>query len=83
MNLDELRTQIDQIDLLIQDLFKKRMALSKQIGIYKREHQLPVLDTKRELELLEQRRQSFKDETLWPYYESLLKEMLRLSKEIQ
>jgi chorismate mutase len=83
MSLDELRAQIDQIDLLMQDLFKKRMAISKQIGVYKKEHQLPILDPKRELELLAQRRVSFHDETLWPYYESLLKEIIRLSKEIQ
>ncbi len=83
MNLDELRAQIDQIDLLMQELFKKRMAVSKQIGVLKKELHLPVFDPKRELELLEKRRASFHDEALWPYYESFLKEIIRLSKEIQ
>jgi monofunctional chorismate mutase len=83
MNLDELRIEIDQIDFAMQELFKKRMALSKAIGQYKKEHHLPVLDSKRELEILNKRRASFDDEALWPYYESFMKEIMRLSKEIQ
>lgn len=83
MNLDDLRNEIDQIDLAMQALFKKRMTISKHIGIYKREHHLPIVNEKREMELLEKRRLSLNDEALWPYYESFLIEVMRLSKEIQ
>lgn len=48
--LSDIRTQIDGIDDEIVELFKKRMAFSDQIGAYKREHGLPVLDRARERE---------------------------------
>ncbi len=83
MNLDDMRIQIDDIDLQMQELFKKRMAISKAIGQYKKDHHLPVLDPNRELQLLSKRRASLNDESLWPLYESFLKEIMRLSKEIQ
>jgi monofunctional chorismate mutase len=83
MNLDEMRNQIDQIDLQMQELFKKRMAISKAIGQYKKDHHLPVLDSNRERDLFIKRRASLGDEALWPLYESFLKEIMRLSKEIQ
>lgn len=83
MSLESLRETIDRIDLDMQKLFKERMAISKQIGLYKREHHLPVFDRTREEQLIQQRKIAFNDESLWPYYEAFLKEMIRLSKEIQ
>ena len=46
--LDELRTQIDVIDAQILDLFAKRTSLAAQIGVYKRKHNLSILDSSRE-----------------------------------
>lgn len=48
--LGEIRTQIDGIDDQIVELFKQRMGYADQIGAYKREHGLPVLDRTRERE---------------------------------
>ncbi|MBU1141034.1 MAG: chorismate mutase [Firmicutes bacterium] len=83
MNLDSLRMQIDQIDQELMELFKKRIDVSFRIGEYKKIHNLPILDSIREQEILLQRKREFNDEKLWPSYESLLKEMMRLSKEHQ
>jgi chorismate mutase len=80
MNLDELRAEIDQIDKDMMELFKKRMHVSFLIGQYKKEHQLPVLDVKREFELLEKRKQALQDEALWPLYKAFIEEVMRLSK---
>ena len=52
MNLEELRTQIDEIDASLTALFVKRMRLSEQIAAYKQAHQIPVYDGARERELL-------------------------------
>ena len=47
-NLDEARIKINEIDKELIDLFKRRMELSKEIGLYKFENNLPILDEKRE-----------------------------------
>lgn len=47
-NLTYLRQQIDEIDSQIFDLFIKRIYLAKEIGLYKKQHNLPIFDLKRE-----------------------------------
>lgn len=52
LNLDELRNEIDSIDDEILLLMEKRMEAAKKIGQYKRENDLPVLNSSREREIL-------------------------------
>ena len=52
MDISELREQINQIDHEIVELYGKRMETAREIGRFKREHNLPVLDSERERELL-------------------------------
>lgn len=52
-DINELRNQIDHIDASIKELFLQRMAVCREVGRYKAEKGLPVLDAKREKELLE------------------------------
>ena len=54
-NLVELRRQIDGIDEGLLELLAKRMRVSREIGIYKKEHNMPVLQTPRYGEILENR----------------------------
>ncbi len=54
MELKELREQIDQIDIQIQKLFEQRMDVVKSVAAYKKQHQLPVLHTSREDEVIRQ-----------------------------
>ena len=48
MDLQDYRKQIDNIDDELLRLFKERMVVARQIGQYKKEHGLPVLDATRE-----------------------------------
>lgn len=52
MDLKELRNKINEIDNELLSLYLKRMNISKQIGQYKKEHNLPIYDQKREEELI-------------------------------
>ena len=52
LDLKELREQIDSIDRQMVELYLERMDRVLQIGAWKREQGLPVLDTERERELL-------------------------------
>ena len=54
-NLKELRHQIDFIDEGLLELLSKRMRISREIGIYKKEHNMPILQTPRFNEILEGR----------------------------
>ena len=54
-NLTELRHQIDTIDEGILELFAKRMRVSREIGVYKKEHNMPILQTPRYGEIVEKR----------------------------
>ena len=53
MELNELRSQIDQIDDELVNLFVKRMDISAQIGDYKKERKLPIYVPAREREKLQ------------------------------
>lgn len=54
-NLDQLRRKIDQLDDELLELLAKRMKVSREIGLYKKEHKLPVVQTARYKDLMERR----------------------------
>ena len=49
-DLKDLRVRIDEIDTQIINLFNERAGVANEIGAYKRENALPVLDRQRERE---------------------------------
>ncbi|MBF1417829.1 bifunctional 3-deoxy-7-phosphoheptulonate synthase/chorismate mutase type II [Prevotella histicola] len=50
-----LRAQIDEIDNTLMDLLAKRFRVCREIGIFKKEHNMTVLQTGRYNEILEKR----------------------------
>ena len=54
-NITALRKQIDEIDNNLMDLLAKRMRISREIGQYKKEHGMTILQTSRYNEILEKR----------------------------
>lgn len=54
-NLSELRKQIDECDNQLIATLAKRMRISNEIGIYKKEHRMTVLQTDRYSEILDKR----------------------------
>lgn len=53
--INELRKQIDELDNNLMDLLSKRMRVSREIGQYKKEHNMTVLQTSRYNEILAKR----------------------------
>ncbi len=51
-DLSEIRKDIDRIDNELIALFKRRMDCAKEVGIYKKANNIPVLNQKREDEIL-------------------------------
>lgn len=51
----QLRKQIDEIDNQLMELLSKRMRVCREIGYYKKEHNMTVLQTSRYNEILDKR----------------------------
>ncbi|MDR2042566.1 MAG: bifunctional 3-deoxy-7-phosphoheptulonate synthase/chorismate mutase type II [Tannerella sp.] len=75
-NLAALRRQIDGIDEGLLEMLAKRMRISREIGIYKKEHNMPVLQTPRYGEILENRSRAAAAMDLNPdFIEKIMKEI--------
>jgi chorismate mutase len=53
--IQQLRKQIDELDNQIMDVLTKRMRVCREIGQYKKEHNMTVLQTSRYNEILSKR----------------------------
>lgn len=53
--INQLRSQIDEIDNQLMELLSKRMRVCREIGQYKKEHNMTVLQTTRYNEILDKR----------------------------
>ena len=54
-NLTSLRRQIDELDNSLLELLARRMRVSEEIGTYKKEHNMPILQEQRYDEILKNR----------------------------
>jgi len=77
-NLTVLRRQIDSVDESLLELLAKRMRISREIGVYKKEHNMPILQTPRYGEILENRTRAGSTMDLNPDF---VEKMLRLIHE--
>jgi len=80
--LETLRQEIDSIDTQIFALFEQRLTVAKQIGAYKKEHGLSVLDSSREDAKRDQVKASVSNE-LEPYALELLEVLMGSAKAVQ
>ncbi|MBR4496751.1 MAG: chorismate mutase [Acholeplasmatales bacterium] len=82
-NLEQARLVINEVDKELVELFKKRMAASKIIALYKKENNIAVLDKKREEALIEKNLKLLNDKELEKYYLIFLEGILNASKDYQ
>lgn len=54
-NIDNLRHEIDQCDDEMIEILNRRMSISREIGIYKKEHDIKVVQTNRFDEIMKKR----------------------------
>ncbi len=80
MNLEEIRTEIDNLDHELVDLFKMRMNLAKEAAGYKLAHRLPIFHPEREQAILDT---LMPEGELGPYTREFLRSLFRLSREYQ
>lgn len=83
MKLEEIRLQINNIDKEMAKLFEERMNCVKNVALYKKEHNLPILDASREQKVIENNVLFINDDSVKKYYESYIKMVMNISKEYQ
>lgn len=82
--LNDLRQKINLIDKQIVSLLAERKEISIEIGMFKKEHGLPVLDSTRENELLQEYEMLAKKSALDPaFVKTIFKLIHDKSKELQ
>jgi chorismate mutase len=82
--LDKFRIQLDNINLSILNLVKKRQDLSIQIGRFKKDNDLPLVDEKREEVVISKMIKHAKGVGLdEEFSEELSKLLIKYSKKIQ
>ena len=68
MDLTEIRTKIDAVDDELLKLFLQRMSLAEEVGKYKDEHHLPILNRQREREVLAKVMEQSGDQERYAYH---------------
>ena len=81
--LEQARKIISEVDSEMARLFVKRMRAVELVCEHKMEHGLPILDQKREDEVIERGSALVEDELLRGYYIDYLKHMMSISRAYQ
>ncbi len=83
-DLSELRRRIDDLDLALLELLSKRMEVSRNIGIFKKMHDMPILQANRYDEILQRRSEQASKLGLRPgFVQSILQLIHQASVELQ
>ena len=80
-DLTEIREEINEIDARLTELFRRRMNCSRDVALYKIENDLPILNSKRESEVLD--RVEAMGSPYGEYTRSLFEKIMELSRELQ
>ena len=81
--LEELRPEIDKIDKELTKLFEARMDLAREVGEYKKAHNIDILNAKREEEVLKKNISNIKNEDYKAFGEEFFTKLMELSRNLQ
>ena len=81
--LEEARKIINEVDARMAELFVQRMRAAEMVYEHKKEFGLPILDQKREDEVIEKNAALVEDEVLKGYYMDYLKHLMSVSRAYQ
>ena len=81
--LQKYRNEIDNIDKQITELFEKRMDISKEIAICKKEQEIGILNAKREEEVIQKNISYLKNKEYRLVLAGFFKNLMNLSKLLQ
>lgn len=82
-NLDDYRYEIDSIDKELIALFERRMNVAVKVGEYKKENNLPILNIKREEEVIDKNTNRLTNEAYRTYGRAFFEHLMELSRNLQ
>ncbi len=83
MELEDNRKKIDELDKEIVKLLTKRLEVATEIGFYKKEKGMNILDRSREEEVIKKNLGRVHNETFAPYVETILEKLMSVSRDAQ
>ena len=83
MKLDELRKQIDEIDKNMASLFEKRMKIVEEIGRFKKENGLEILDEAREKQVIDKNLNYIEEDRYKGSYQEFLVSLMNIAKKLE
>jgi len=81
--LIKARTEIEDIDKEMAELFVKRMHAVRSVSEYKTEHGLPIYDPQREEALIAKNSSRVENDQLRSYYIEFLRDTMKISRQYQ
>ncbi len=81
--LEEARQIIDEVDREMARLYERRMDAVTQVLQYKKENQLPILDTRREKNVIQKNIDYIENPKYKPFYKDVMRNRMRNSREYQ
>ena len=81
--LEKAREIINEVDTQMAELFVKRMRAAELVYEHKKEYGLPILDQKREDQVIASNSANMEDDVLKGYYIDYLKNLMSLSRAYQ
>lgn len=82
MDLDSFRTEIDDIDRQLVELFVRRMTIVADIARYKIRQNIPVFHPERERQVIEKAKERA-DAAMAPYVEKFFTSTMEISRLLQ
>ena len=82
-DLNSLRGQLNNVDEKLVEAFEKRMEIVFKIGEYKRKNNIPVLDQRREEEVINKNLLLLRNKNLSEALKKLYIQIMNISKEEQ
>lgn len=82
-DLKTLRKEIDNIDGELVDLFERRMEIVLKISEYKKENNIPILNSSREKEVIKRNVQRLRNKSFKEGLEEFFINLMNISKKLQ
>lgn len=82
-NLSALRSQIDEIDIKLTELFESRMRLVEEVALYKQKNNLQTADTNREQEVINKNVKRLSNQDLIEEVKEFYQSLFNISKKYQ
>jgi len=81
--MEQYREIIDDLDNKIMELLVNRLSIVKDIGLYKKQNNIPVLDVKREQLIFDKIDKKYEDKDSNNFLKSIYSKMMVETKKIQ